>query len=162
MKKFYIRWSVFVGIGLFIAALGVARYLREVTTIPPEGLVEEGSSIGVRVQGMVKAGTIAKGASEITFQLAGERESIPVRYSGPEPDNLREMKTLVVVGRWNPSARILSAEKISLIPNYGFVAAAYLISLLPAGVFLFWMERKVAFLFDLIRNEKIYEWEGSS
>jgi hypothetical protein len=94
---------------------------------------------------------------ETRFQLAGERERISVRFMGDDPENLRELKTIVVAGRWDDTARELEGQKITLTPNYGFITAAYLIGLIPMGLFLFNMERKVAILYTRIKEEKVYQ-----
>ena len=93
------------------------------------------------------------------FELAGEKEKVSVRYSGEAPANLRELKTLVVIGRWNSSARQFEAHEISLLPNYGFVTGAYLVGIIPLSLFLFGMERRVELLYNKIKTTKLYEPE---
>lgn len=161
MTRFYIRWGGVLAAGILVALLGIQRYHKEVTAISPEELLAEKPDRTVRVIGRVEAGSVSKEAPEnrIEFQLSGEQARVPVRYAGTEPDNLRELKTLVVEGRLDPSTGALQAEKISLVPNYGFVTAAYLVVLIPLGLFLFSMERKVALLYIMIKQEKVYQAE---
>jgi hypothetical protein len=118
----------------------------------------------VRVIGRVEGGSLVYNpiSHEATFVLTGEREKIDVQYHGEAPENLRELKTLVITGRWDPVIPRFEAHNISLVPNYGFVASAYLIGIIPACLFLFGMERKVALLYNKIKSTKPYEPEESS
>lgn len=161
MKWFYIRWGLVLLAGTSILLLGVLHYERELKTISPGRLKSEPAGRAARVRGMVLPGTLNydPASHRAEFQLSAEGASIPVRYSGEAPENLRELKILVVVGRWDPASESLEAGEITLVPNFGFVAAAYLIGLVPMGLFLFRMERKVALLYREIRNLKIYEPE---
>jgi cytochrome c-type biogenesis protein CcmE len=159
MKRFYIRWGGTLAIGIAIALLGLQRYDREVTAISPEQLLREQPTQTVRVLGRIEAGSLVKEATEQKFLLSGESEKVPVTYRGEETDSLRELKTLVIEGKWDPSSRTLEAQKLSLTPNYGFVTAAYLVTLVPLGLFLFHMERKVALLYIMIKEEKAYQPE---
>lgn len=159
MKRFYLRWGVVLIVGIVIGLLGVRRYNDEVTAISPEAFLSERPAETVRVIGRVEAGSLVKEGSQTTFLLSGKSEKVPVRYIGEDSESLRELKTLVIQGRWNAADRELEAQKISLTPNYGFVAAAYLITLVPLGLFLFHMERKVALLYIMIKQEKPYQPE---
>ena len=160
MKVFYIRCGAILLAAVMIALLGVWRYEREVTTVSPEELLREQPTGTVRVLGTVQPGSLMtekpKGAR---FRLAGDRDRLSVRYTGEENDNLRELKTLVIVGRWNPISRELEADEISLVPNYGFIAAAYLIGIVPMVVFLFGMERKARLLYHEIKGTTVYRPE---
>lgn len=98
----------------------------------------------------------------MAFQLSGEGERISVRYRGDDTENLRDLKTLVMIGKWDPTTQIFEGERIGLTPNYGFITAAYLVVLVPLGLFLFGMERKVARLYILIKEEKVYQPEGQA
>src|SRR3990172_13301289 len=130
-----------------------------------EQLLREQPTGTVRILGRVEAGSLsALGQEETslhraTFYLSGEREGLPVRYIGGIADNLREVKTMVVIGRWDLSTREFEAHEISLLPNYGYVAAAYLIGMIPIGFFLFLMERRVELLYNEIKAAKAYESE---
>lgn len=159
MKWFYIRWGGVLIIAAIIGVLGIQRYDRDVTAISPDRLLRDQPAQTVRVIGMVEAGSILKEEGAVLFQLSGEGAKIPVRYGGEESENLRDLKTVVIVGTWNPTTKTFDSGKIALVPNYGFVTAAYLISLLPMGFFLFNMERKVAMLYILIKEEKVYQPE---
>ncbi len=161
MKWFYIRWGGVLIIAAIIGVLGIQRYYRDVTAISPDRLLHDQPTQTVRVLGRVEAGSIVKEGEggPVAFQLSGQGATVSVRYLGEASENLRDLKTLVMVGKWNPTTHIFEAEKTSLMPNYGFVTAAYLISLLPMGIFLFNMERKVALLYILIKEEKVYQPE---
>jgi cytochrome c-type biogenesis protein CcmE len=164
VKWFYVRWG-----GVFLAAiailvLGFRHYERELKTITPDQLLREQPSRIVRVRGMVLPGSLTRNAtsSQVRFQLGGEKQNLSVQYQGETPENLRELKTLVVIGRWDPVEKVFKGNDIALVPNYGFVAAAYLGGLVPMVLFLFVMERKVALLYQEIRSLKIYEPEGET
>lgn len=148
-----------MAIGLIIGLLGLQRYHREVIAISPAQFFREPPAQPVRVWGMIEAGSIKKEETRLTFLLSGEGERVPVSYRGEDTESVRELKTLVIEGKWDPSTRTLDAQKISLTPNYGFVTAAYLVSLVPLGLFLFHMERKVALLYIMIKQEKAYQPE---
>jgi cytochrome c-type biogenesis protein CcmE len=167
MKWLYIRWGGILLAGLIITLLGVQRYYREVITISPEQLLQKQSTGTVRILGTVQAGSLSvvngdsASAFQATFRLSsGEREVLSVLYTGERPDNLRELKSLVVVGRWNPSTQVFESHEIQLLPNYGYVAAAYLSVMIPMGLFLFRMERKVELLYTEIKSAKVYEPGG--
>jgi cytochrome c-type biogenesis protein CcmE len=168
MKWFYIRWGGILLTVLIITVLGVQRYRQEVSTISPEQLLRGQSTETARVLGTVQAGSLSSSSEESTpiyqarFRLSGERETLPVQYIGEKPDNLRELKSLVVVGQWNAASGEFVAREIQLLPNFGYVAAAYLIVMIPMGLFLFRMERKVELLYTEIKSAKMYEAEESA
>lgn len=160
MKGFYVRWGAILSAGVMIALLGAWRYETEVTTISPEDLLLEQPTGTVRILGRVRPGSLmAEESQGVRFELAGDRERILVRYTGEENDNLRELKTLVVVGRWNPGGREWEADEIALVPNYGFIAAAYLLGIVPLMMFLFGMERRTRLLFHEIKGTTVYKPE---
>lgn len=160
MKWFYIRWGVILAIGLVIALFGAQRYYQEVDTLSPEQLLQTQSTETLRILGLVQPGSLVLGdPNGIRFRLSGEQQSLPVLYTGPPTDILRELKTLVVVGRWDPAGQVFMARDIALLPNYGYVLAAYLIGVIPTGYFLFRMERKVDLLYTEIKGAKVYEPE---
>jgi cytochrome c-type biogenesis protein CcmE len=159
MKRFYIRWGAVLAIGVVIGLLGLQRYYRDVNALSPEQLLREQPVQAVRVLGRIEGGSLVKEEAQRKFLLSGESEKVSVSYRGEETESLRELKTLVVEGKWDPSTRILEAQKISITPNYGFITAAYLVSLIPLGLFLFNMERKVALLYIMIKQEKAYQAE---
>lgn len=111
--------------------------------------------------GMIDAGSFirADGDKPFRFNLSGEREKVAVVFTGKDTDSLRELKTIVAVGRWDSETRVLNATEIALVPNYGFITSAYLFSLAPLAFFLFFMERRVAMLYVMIRQEKVYQAE---
>jgi hypothetical protein len=108
------------------------------------------------------------------FELAGPEADLLVHYDGPADDNLRELKTLVVVGHLNltgPAGSAKSdgldrqrfeAHELDLLPNYGFITAAYLLALVPLALFLFGMERRVALLYTVIKGTTVYQPEAGT
>ncbi|MFY9269421.1 MAG: cytochrome c maturation protein CcmE [Candidatus Manganitrophaceae bacterium] len=164
MKWLYLRWGLIFLAAMTVSLFGVRRYDRDVKAISPERLLRARPTEVVRVIGRVEAGTIVKGegGKPMAFQLSGEGERISVRYRGDDTENLRDLKTLVMIGKWDPTTQIFEGERIGLTPNYGFITAAYLVVLVPLGLFLFGMERKVARLYILIKEEKVYQPEGQA
>jgi cytochrome c-type biogenesis protein CcmE len=167
VKWLYVRWAGIAVAGIVIALLGAARYETKVKPITPEQLLGDHPAGTVRMIGLVQPGslTLAPGAEAsspitATFELVGQSEHLPVRYTGPAEDNLRELKTLVVIGRFDPANRTFEAAEIDLLPNYGFITAAYLVTLLPLGLFLFGMERRVALLYTSIKETTVYQPEA--
>ena len=55
----------------------------------------------IRLAGVVKAGSIKADADkmQIDFELAGEKNSVPVRYYGALPENFSDGKEVLVEGR---------------------------------------------------------------
>jgi cytochrome c-type biogenesis protein CcmE len=166
----YLRWGAVALAGLVITSIAAGRYAAEVRPITPEELPQGAASDRVRVIGMVQPGSLVVASQapsetgmEATFELAGLREHLPVHYLGPADDNLRELKTVVVVGRLDNTSRRIESDRLDLVPNYGFVTAAYLIALLPLALFLFLMERRVAVLYTVTKATTAYkpEVEGS-
>lgn len=160
MKRFYFRWGGMLLIGLLITIFSAQRYYREVHSLTPEQLLRGQPPKTLRILGRVEAGTLMTEASRqrATFQLAGKEAQIAVLYQGEALETLRELKTLVVVGRWDALHHQFEAHEIDLIPNYGFITAAYL-TMIPMAVFLFMMERRVLLLYNEIRQSKLYEPE---
>ena len=161
MKGFYIRWCAILAIGLILAVLGFLRYERDVMTLSPEELLSEQPGHRVRLLGTVEPGTLVEegGSQEARFQLMGNRDRVPVIYKGKEPENLRELKTLVAEGRWDPVIKEFQSDRLSVIPNFGFVVSAYLVAILPLIAFLFGMERNVRLLYHEIKGTTVYEPE---
>jgi hypothetical protein len=143
--------------------LGFRHYTNDLKSISPGQLLALQPAQKIRVEGIVQAGSLSyvPGSHEASFELAGEKEKVPVHYSGEAPENLRELKTLVVVGSWDPSARRFEAREIEGVPNFGFVTGAYLAGMIPLTLFLFSMERRVELLYNRIKNTKLYESEGN-
>lgn len=160
MKGLYLRWGGLVLVGFWIVASGAQYYDRNVRPLTPEQILKDHPAGPVRMLGMVEAGSVVKEAtsSQVLFFLAGNGQRIPVVYRGNDSDDLRELKTLVVVGQWDDANRRFLAQKIALVPNYGFITAAYLV-MVPMALFLFLMERRVRLLYNEIKESKIYEPE---
>jgi hypothetical protein len=110
--------------------------------------------------GMVEAGSLRKDplTSQMLFSLVEDGQRIPVVYQGKDTDSLRELKTLVVIGGWDAASQSFLAQDLALIPNYGFIIAAYLV-MIPLALFLFMMERRVRLLYTEIKRSKLYEPE---
>lgn len=165
MKSFYIRWAALLALTLVIGGFGAGRYLQEVKALTPGEVLRSQPSGTVRVLGTVQAGSLVRegfeseGASGTARFSVGADSGLAVVYRGVKPDNLRELKTLVLRGRWDPDSKQFQADKISVVPNYRFVTAAYLVAILPLGIFLFLMERGVRKLFFEIKETTVYEPE---
>ena len=161
MKGFYTRWIVILLMGVIITSLGFWRYQREVTSLSPEELLQEEPTRNVRVLGTVKPGTLLQGESpgEAWFELSGAEDDLSVHYTGAEDDNLRELKRLVVVGRWDARSGVFQAEALAVVPNYGFITSAYIVSIIPIGLLLFVMERRIRLLYAEIKGTTVYEPE---
>ncbi len=162
MNGFYTRWAIMVGGFLLLAVMTYNHYQRELSTIPLATVAAHAPSTeSLRIQGMVKSGTLS-GAIEqgqATFELVDGPTTLPVVYAGPPLENIRELKTLVLIGHWDNAAAVFKAKDTALIDNFGFVVAAYLVVILPMGWFLFAMSQRVMVLFKEIKKEKLYEPE---
>jgi cytochrome c-type biogenesis protein CcmE len=160
MKGFYFRWAGILLAGLWIVAAGAQYYYRDVRPLTPEQVSTIHPVESVRMLGMVEAGSVVKDSpsSTIRFSVVQNGHRITVDYTGPEPDNLRELKTVVLVGRWDDTLQRFVAHDIDLVPNYGFITAAYLV-MVPLALFLFLMERRVRLLYNEIKISKTYESE---
>ncbi len=161
MTTLYIRWGGVFIVAMVLLVLTYHHYRDNLASMAPQQVKQEAPTGEVRVSGMVQNGTLtATGkAGEATFTLLGNGTSLPVHYQGPPPDNLRELKILVLIGTWNASTQVFEARDIGIVPNYGFIAGAYLIGLLPLAIFLFAMSRRVSFLYEDIKASKLYEEE---
>jgi hypothetical protein len=82
-----------------------------------------------------------------------------VEYAGPPFENIRELKTIVLLGHLDPESKIFKAKDTALINNFGFVAAAYAIAVLSLAWAIFAMSQRVMVLFKEIKEEKLYEPE---
>lgn len=161
MKGLYIRWAVLFVIFGGIGCMGLIRYNREVKTVSPETVLASESATGVRLMGMIHPGSFvrASGDEPFRFKLTEDGSQVNVTFSGDDSETLRELKTIVVIGRWDRKASRFDASDIALIPNYAFISSAYLLTLIPLALFLFFMERRVAILYVMIKEEKIYQAE---
>jgi len=161
MTGFYLRWGVIILIGLWIVTAGANRYYRDVQPMSPEQVLRNHPAGPVRIIGMVEAGSLMKEPekSQIRFALVRNGQHISVVYRGSDPDLVRELKTLVLVGEWGQDSQQFLADEIHLVPNYGFITAAYLV-MIPLALFLFLMERRVRLLYNEIKLSKTYEPES--
>lgn len=168
MKGLYFRWVVVITVVLIIGWLADQHYEREVRPITPEVLLLNRPVGTVRVIGLVEAGSLTTtppaspgGSLLADFELVGERARVAVHYDGPVDDNLRELKTLVVIGHLAPDGRRFEGHEFDLLPNYGFITAAYLLAFIPLGLFVFGMERRVALLYTMIKDTTVYQPEAN-
>lgn len=161
LTLFYIRWGVVLLVTFIIAFLGFQRYQKDVASLTPDQLLQNPSPDKVRVIGVIQGGSLTRedDSNRAFFRLQGENKTLPVRYQGQDTDTLRDLKVVVVTGHLNAGTAEFDGEAISLIPNYGFVAAAYLLGILPTMFFLFLMERKLRLLYMEVKEAKLYEPE---
>ena len=161
MTLFYIRWGVVLLVTFVIAFLGFQRYQKDVASLTPDQLLQNPSPDKIRVLGIIQGGSLTRENDSIRafFRLQGEDKTLPVRYHGQDTDTLRDLKVVVVTGHLNAGTEEFDGEAISLIPNYSFVAAAYLLGILPTMFFLFLMERKLRLLYMEVKEAKLYEPE---
>ena len=161
MTSFYIRWGVVLLVTFVIAFLGFQRYQKDVASLTPDQILQDPSPNKVRVVGIIQGGSLTREdeSNRAFFLLQGEDKTLPVRYQGHDTDTLRDLKTVVITGRLNSGTAEFDGEAISLIPNYGFVAAAYLLGILPTLFFLFLMERKLRLLYMEVKEARLYEPE---
>ena len=161
MTAFYSRWGVLLLLALVLVFLTHRNYQHNLASLSPTEVMASHPSEELRVFGLVKGGSLTGNleAGEAEFDLGGPEQGLSVIYKGPPPENLRELKHLIVIGTWDPQAQRFLAREFGLVTNYGFVLSAYLIGLLPLAIFLFVMGRKVTMLFDEIKQSKMYEAE---
>ncbi len=160
MTGFYLRWAGIIVIGLTLAILAKQNYEDNLASLSPEAIMTgDHSETTLRVQGMVGSGSLTGRPEEgqAEFDLLGETKSLKIQYQGPPPENLRELKTLILIGRWDPETQVFHARETALVSNYGFVASAYIIALLSLIAFVFVMTRKVTYLYQEIKESKLYE-----
>lgn len=160
MTNLHRRWGGVFLVAIVFIVLTYNHYRDNLASLVPEQVKQETPAGEIRVLGMVQGGTLeTRGAGEATFALLGESATLPVHYQGPPPDNLRELKILILVGTWNADRQMFEARDIGIVPNYGFIAGAYLLGLLPLALLLFTMTRRVHFLYEEIKTSKLYEKE---
>ena len=161
MTSLYVRWVALFIVAVILGILIYDHYQKNLAAWVPSQVQTQQPTQQIRVLGMVQGGTL-KGnvnAGHATFQLIENEIAIQVYYKGPKPDNLRELKTMILIGKWNASDNIFEARDIGLVTNYGFVISAYLIGLIPLAIFLFAMSRRVRFLYEEIKTSKLYQEE---
>lgn len=165
MTGFYARWAIMVGGIILLAVMTYHQYQRDLSTISlATALSSSTTSETVRIQGMVKSGTLS-GAIEqgqATFALIDGPTTLAVEYAGPPLENIRELKTMVLIGHLDAATKIFKAKDTALINNFGFVAAAYLLTVIALGWSIFAMSQRVMVLFKEIKEEKLYEPENES
>lgn len=161
MTSLYVRWGGLLIVAVVLIGLTYSNYQQHLATLSPKEVSEQRPSQEVRLLGMVRGGTLKGKVEEgdATFALVENNATISVHYHGPPPDNLRELKTLILIGKWNPADNIFEARDIGLVTNYGFVVGAYLIGLIPLAIFLFAMSRRVGLLYEEIKASKLYQEE---
>lgn len=161
MTSLYLRWTGLLIVAIVLTGLTYSHYQQHLATLSPSQAKTQGLNHEVRVLGMVRGGTLEGNVEggDATFALGENDSTIPVHYHGPPPDNLRELKTLILIGKWNSTDNIFEARDIGLVTNYGFVVGAYLIGLIPLAIFLFAMSRRVGLLYEEIKASKLYQEE---
>jgi len=162
MTGLYTRWAIMVGGLLLLAMMTFQQYQRDLSTLSLATVVTRpASSEPVRIQGMVKSGTLSGDTEQgqATFELIDGPTTLPVEYAGPPLENIRELKTMVLIGQLDPATKIFKAKDTALINNFGFVAAAYLLTVMSICWALFAMSQRVMVLFKEIKDEKLYEPE---
>lgn len=165
MNWFYARWGLIGGVALLLTMLTYQDYHTRLSTVPLQTMPGSSSSSKlVRIQGMVKSGTLSGDVEggQATFEFTEGPVTIPVVYQGPPPENLRELKVLVLVGHWDAQTNVFQAQDTALLNNYGYVAAAYGVSFLALVWMLFAMSQRVMVLFKEIKESKLYEPEVDS
>lgn len=157
MTNLYIRWGGVCIVAIVLIVLTYDHYRDNLASLAPQQVKQEAPKGDIRVLGMVQGGTLeTRGVGKATFALLGESASFQVQYEGPPPDNLRELKILILIGTWNAATQVFEARDIGIVPNYGFIAGAYLLGLLPLALLLFAMNRRVHVLYEEIKASKLY------
>ena len=112
-------------------------------------------------KGWLWGGTLIEeeGSGEARFEMEGSDQALRIHYVGPEDDNLRELKMVVAEGHWDDKLLVFQASMLSVVPNYGFIAWAYLVGIFPTIFWLFSMERREKLLYNEIKEESPYEAE---
>ena len=160
MTGFYARWAIMVGGLLLLTMMTYHQYQRDLSTISLAAVINQpATSETVRIQGMVKSGTLSGAVEQgqATFELIDGPTTLPVEYAGPPLENIRELKTMVLIGHLDQETKIFKAKDTALINNFGFVAAAYLVTIISLCWALFAMGQRVMVLFKEIKDEKLYE-----
>ena len=163
MTWFYLRWAGVGVTAMILVLLAYQHYQQHLVSVTPEYVINHApTDSALRVQGMVNSGSLKGNVEEghAEFDLVGESARMSVAYDGPPPDNLRELKTLIVVGKWDGTAKTFRARETAIVTNFGFVTSAYLIGTLPLAIFVFAMGRRVTYLFQEIKQSKLYESES--
>ena len=161
MTTFYTKWGAMLLAMIVLSLLTYHHYQQELATLTPQDILRTAPAEEVRLLGMVQGGTLRGNVEggDAQFDVIEEETSLSVQYHGPPPENLRELKKLVLIGKWSATANLFEAHDIGLVTNYGYVMGAYLIGLLPLALFVFAMSRKVSLLSAEIKESKLYQPE---
>ena len=162
MTGLYARWAIMIGGIILLAMMTFQQYQRDLSTISlATALNRPATSEPVRIQGMVKSGTLSGDVEQgqATFELIDGPTTLAVEYAGPPLENIRELKTMVLIGHLDSETKTFKAKDTALINNFGFVAAAYLLTVISICWALFAMSQRVMLLFKEIKDEKLYEPE---
>jgi len=161
MTTFYSKWGALLVAIMVLCVLTYQHYNQELAAVSPNDILRDSPTNEVRVLGMVQGGTLQGNveAGDARFEVIDGETSLSVQYHGPPPENLRELKVLVLIGKWNAITKIFEARDIGLVTNYGYVMGAYLVGLLPLLLSIFVMSRKVSLLYAEIKESKLYQPE---
>ena len=97
---------------MILVVLAYQHYQQHLISVTPVFVIKNApTDSALRVQGMVKSGSLKGNVQEghAEFELVGESSTISVAYDGPPPDNLRELKTLIIVGKVGWRSRNVSS-----------------------------------------------------
>ncbi len=161
LTMLYIRWGIILLVTFVIAISGYQRYQKDVACLTPDQILQNPAPDKVRVVGIIQGGSLNRedDLNRADFLLQGQDKTLPVQYHGHDTSSLRELKIVVITGHLDAGLQVFEGESISLIPNYGFVTAAYLIGILPTFLFLFLMERRLRLLYTEVKDARLYEPE---
>jgi cytochrome c-type biogenesis protein CcmE len=162
MTGLYARWAMMGGGIIILAMMTFQQYERDLSTLSLATVLNRpAASETVRIQGMVKSGTLSGDVEQgqATFELIDGPTTLAVEYAGPPLENIRELKTMVLIGQLDPATKTFKAKDTALINNFEFVAAAYLLTVISMCWALFAMSQRVMVLFKEIKDEKLYEPE---
>lgn len=137
-----LRWGLVLALLGIVTALAFQRYQHEVASLTPLEFGHAATVHPVRVLGRVQAGSLKMSATEARFALEGQGAVVSVVYRGPDKDTLRELKTILARGVKQADGS-LSADLVSIAPNYAFIVAAYGAVGLILLLFAFVVERQV-------------------
>jgi cytochrome c-type biogenesis protein CcmE len=67
-----------------------------------------------RVAGAIVADTVDWNTRELhlTFEISDETGTLPISYHGPQPDMLVDAVEAVVIGKYDPTARVFNADEL--------------------------------------------------
>ena len=111
MTSLYVRWVILFIVAVILGILTYDHYQKNLAAWVPSQVQTQQPTQQIRVLGMVQGGTL-KGnvnAGHATFQLIENEIAIQVHYKGPKPDNLRELKTMILIGKWNTSCLLYTS-----------------------------------------------------